>query len=197
MSIAAAWPQCLAFFGTPLVMEPSPAQLSGDAVLLTVHQSDPRIGLTQELATALKQARGRGRTDHSFLEIVRSRVCSILTGYEDHNNHDAKRCGPPSNLSRSARRGITTLPGLIGFPSTTSPMKREWACRRGPCALVRYAEVNSCRSVFCFDPLDGGRKSICATCCGRNRRRVQRSSANLRRLQGTSLIHTLTACVWF
>ena len=93
MSIAVAWPQCLAFLVTPLVIEPSPAQLSGDAVLLPVHQSDPRIGLTQALAAALKQARGRGRTDHSFLEIVRSRVCSMLTGYEDHNNHEPGAAG--------------------------------------------------------------------------------------------------------
>jgi hypothetical protein len=34
MSIAAAWPQCLAFFGTPLVIETSPWQLSSDAGLL-------------------------------------------------------------------------------------------------------------------------------------------------------------------
>jgi hypothetical protein len=38
MSIAPAWPQCLAFFGTPLVIEPSPGQLSGDAGLLPIRQ---------------------------------------------------------------------------------------------------------------------------------------------------------------
>jgi hypothetical protein len=31
MSIAAAWPKCLAFFGMALVIEPSPGKLSGDA----------------------------------------------------------------------------------------------------------------------------------------------------------------------
>jgi hypothetical protein len=31
MSIAPAWPQCPAFFNTPLVIEQSPGQLSGDA----------------------------------------------------------------------------------------------------------------------------------------------------------------------
>jgi hypothetical protein len=39
MSLAPAWPQCLAFFGTPLVIEPSPGQLSGDAGLLPMRQS--------------------------------------------------------------------------------------------------------------------------------------------------------------
>jgi hypothetical protein len=33
MRIAAAWPQCLGFFGTPPVIEPSPEQFSGDAGL--------------------------------------------------------------------------------------------------------------------------------------------------------------------
>jgi hypothetical protein len=31
MSVPAAWPQVLDFFGTPLVIEPSPGQLSSDA----------------------------------------------------------------------------------------------------------------------------------------------------------------------
>jgi hypothetical protein len=31
MSIPGVWPQVLDFFGTPLVIEPSPGQLSGDS----------------------------------------------------------------------------------------------------------------------------------------------------------------------
>jgi hypothetical protein len=37
LSIAIAWPQCLAFFGTPLLIEPSPGELPGDAGLLPIH----------------------------------------------------------------------------------------------------------------------------------------------------------------
>jgi hypothetical protein len=46
MSIAPAWPQCLAFFGTTLVIEPSPGQLSGDAELLPIRPFDQRMGLS-------------------------------------------------------------------------------------------------------------------------------------------------------
>jgi len=46
MSIPPAWPQCLDFFGTSLVIEPSPGQLSSDAGLLPIRQFDQRIGLT-------------------------------------------------------------------------------------------------------------------------------------------------------
>jgi hypothetical protein len=49
MSIAPSWTQCLAFFGTPLVIEPSPGQLSGDAGLLLIRPFDLAWG-SAELA---------------------------------------------------------------------------------------------------------------------------------------------------
>jgi hypothetical protein len=74
MSIAAAWPQCLAFCGTPLVIESSPGQLSGEAGLLPIRQFDERIGLSQAFAAALDDPRDPDLTAHTFLEMVRSRV---------------------------------------------------------------------------------------------------------------------------
>jgi hypothetical protein len=98
MSIAAAWPQVLDFFGTPLVLELSPGQLSGDAGLLPVRQFDQRIGLTRAFADALDDPRDADLTAHSFLEMVRSRVYGILAGYEDQNDHDALRADPVFKL---------------------------------------------------------------------------------------------------
>src|SRR5215470_13731389 len=62
MSIPSAWPQVLDFFGTPLVIEPSAGQLSGDAGLLPVRPFDQRIGLTQAFADALDDPRDPMRT---------------------------------------------------------------------------------------------------------------------------------------
>jgi hypothetical protein len=53
MSILATWPQVLDFFGTPIVIEPSPGRLSSDAGLLPIRQFDQRIGLTRAFAQAL------------------------------------------------------------------------------------------------------------------------------------------------
>src|SRR5436309_11565613 len=72
MSVPAAWPQVLDFFGTPLVIEPSPGQLASDAGLLPIRQFDQRIGLTQSFAAALDDPRDRDLTEHSFLEMGRS-----------------------------------------------------------------------------------------------------------------------------
>jgi hypothetical protein len=47
MSIPPAWPQVLDFFGTPLVIERSPGQFSGDAGLLPVGLSDRGIGFAR------------------------------------------------------------------------------------------------------------------------------------------------------
>jgi Transposase DDE domain group 1 len=87
MSIPAAWSQFLDFFGTQLVIEPSPGQLTGDAGLLPVCQFNQRIGLTRAFADALDDPRDPNLTEHTFLERVRSRVFGILTGYEDQNDH--------------------------------------------------------------------------------------------------------------
>jgi hypothetical protein len=80
MSLAPAWSQYLTFFGTPLVIEPSPGQLSGDAGLLAIRQIDQGIGLTRAFAEALDDPRDPHLTEHTFLEMVRARIYGILAG---------------------------------------------------------------------------------------------------------------------
>jgi hypothetical protein len=82
MSIPSAWPQVLEFFGSPLVVEPSAGQLSSDAGLLPSRQFDERVGLTRAFADALDDPRDPDLTEHTFLEMVRSRVYGIPAGYE-------------------------------------------------------------------------------------------------------------------
>jgi hypothetical protein len=98
MSLSGDWPQVLAFFGTPLVIEPSAGQLSGDAGLLPIRQFDERVALTREFADALDDPRDPDLTAHTFLEMVRSRVYGILAGYEDQNDHDTLRHDPVFKL---------------------------------------------------------------------------------------------------
>ena len=81
MSILSPWPQVLDFFGVPLVIEPSSGQLSSDAGLLPIRQFDQRIGLTRSFADALDDPREPELTEHSFREMVRSRVYGILAGW--------------------------------------------------------------------------------------------------------------------
>ena len=98
MSVPHAWPQVLDFFGAPLIVEPSVGQLSGDAGLLPVRQFDQRIALTRSFAAALDDPRDPDLTEHTFLEMVRSRTYGILAGYEDQNDHDTLRHDPVFKL---------------------------------------------------------------------------------------------------
>ncbi len=75
MSIQTVWQQTFAYFTRPIVVEPSKAALSLDAGLLPLRQFDERIGLTHAVAAALDDPCEPELTEHTFLEMVRSRVC--------------------------------------------------------------------------------------------------------------------------
>jgi hypothetical protein len=69
----------------------SDAPFTSDAGLLPLRQFDERIGLTSQFAAALDDPRDPELTEHTFPEMVRSRIFGILAGYEDQNDHDTLR----------------------------------------------------------------------------------------------------------
>jgi hypothetical protein len=71
----------------PLLIEPSPGQLSDDAGLLPISQFDQRIGLTHAFDDALDGPREPDLTEYSFQEMVRCGVFGILTGCQDRDGH--------------------------------------------------------------------------------------------------------------
>jgi hypothetical protein len=123
MSIPPAWPQVLDFFGTPLVIEPSPGHLLSDAGLLPVRHFDERVGFTRAFADALDDPRDPDLTEHTFLEMVRSRVYGILAGYEDQNDHDTLRhdpvCKPIAGRSPD-ENDLASQPTLSRFENAIS-----------------------------------------------------------------------------
>src|SRR5208282_6065705 len=76
-SIQPVWQESLDFFGIPLVVEPSAAQLSSDAGLLPFRQLDERLGLTRSCAPVLNHPRDPRLSEHTNLEMVRSRVYGL------------------------------------------------------------------------------------------------------------------------
>jgi hypothetical protein len=99
VSIRTAWQASFDFHDdSPIVVEPSNAQLSSDAGLLPLRQFDEQIGLTQQFAQALQDSRVPGLVDHTFLEMARSRIYGVLADYEDQNDHDALRYDPVFKL---------------------------------------------------------------------------------------------------
>ena len=99
MSIPPAGLLAFDFFQSlPIQIEVSEAPLTSDAGLLPLRQFDDRIGLTKQFAAALQDPRDPDLIEHTFLEMVRSRVFGILAGYEDQNDHDILRTDPVFKL---------------------------------------------------------------------------------------------------
>src|SRR6476646_11536729 len=82
----------------PIQIEVSDAPLTSDAGLLPLRQFDERSGLTKQFAAVFDDHRDPELTEHTFLEMVRSRVFGILAGYEDQNDHDTLRTDPVFKL---------------------------------------------------------------------------------------------------
>src|SRR5438552_13055938 len=82
----------------PIQIEVSEAPLTSDAGLLPLRQFDERIGLTKQFAAVLDDPRDPESTEHTFLEMVRSRVFGILAGYENQNDHGTLRTDPVFKL---------------------------------------------------------------------------------------------------
>ena len=76
--------------GRELTVKAVDEQLSSDGGLLAIRQFDERFGLTDGFAALIPEWR-EGTIEHTRLEMVRSRVYGILSGYPDQNDHDALR----------------------------------------------------------------------------------------------------------
>jgi hypothetical protein len=107
----------------PIQVEVSDAPLTSDAGLLPVRQFDERIGLTRQFADVLDDPRDPDLTEHTFLEMVRSRVYGILAGNEDQNDHDTLRTDPVFKLvaDRSPEdEDLASQPTLSRFENALS-----------------------------------------------------------------------------
>ena len=98
MILRSVWQESFDFFGKPVVVEPSEAELTSDAGLLPIRQFDQQIGLTEQFAAALNDLRHQPSVEHTLREMVRMRIFGILADYPDQNDHDVLRSDPVFKL---------------------------------------------------------------------------------------------------
>lgn len=94
MILQSVWQKSFGFFGKPVVVQPSEAELTSDAGLLPIREFDQRIGLTEQFIAALTDLRYQPSVVHSLREMVRMRIFGILADYPDQNDHDVLRSDP-------------------------------------------------------------------------------------------------------
>ena len=130
MSLQGVLPFVFDFFPKkPVEFEISTAQLTSDAGLLPIFQFDQKIGLTENFAAALSDARAASIVSHSKLDMVRQRLYGILADYADQNDHDVLRSDPAFKLicKRSPTdKDLASQPTLSRFENavTIADLKR-------------------------------------------------------------------------
>jgi hypothetical protein len=127
MSIQTAWPATFTFFDKcAIIVEPSQAQLTGDAGLLPLRELDEQLGWTRQFASALNEPRCLGMIGHTRLEMARSRIYGILADYEDQNDHDTLRYDPlfkllagrsPADAELASQPTLSRFENSVDIPS--------------------------------------------------------------------------------
>jgi Transposase DDE domain group 1 len=100
-------------------------RLSSDGGLLLLAEVDRRFGLTQRLASCLRDRRQQSKVRQSRLDLVRQRVYQIACGYEDCNDADTLAADPVLKLACGRNpeggRDLASQPTLSRFENSVSP----------------------------------------------------------------------------
>lgn len=83
----------------PVTVDAEGGDLSSDAGLIPLALADRRLGLTQQLATAIHDPRDPQRIDFSLRDLLRQRIFMIAQGYFDQNDAQTLRHDPLLKLA--------------------------------------------------------------------------------------------------
>ena len=106
--------------------------LTSDAGMLLLTLADEKVGLLSSLSKCITDRRQRGKVQHRVEELLKARVYSIASGYEDANDLDYLRSDPA--LKVACGRCPKSQADLASQP-TFSQIGRA-SCRERVCLAV-------------------------------------------------------------
>lgn len=101
--------------GKPILLGFDGADMSSDAGLALLRETERRDGLAGRLAACMSDPRDPARVRHSLAEIIRFRIMMIAAGYEDGNDATDLRHDPSFKLA--LERGPETGAALCSQPT--------------------------------------------------------------------------------
>jgi len=78
-------------------------ELTSDAGLLLIRETERRLDLFRRVAGVIRDARHQGYVRHRLQEMLRQRVFQIIAGYEDADDCDALRNDPAMKMACGMR----------------------------------------------------------------------------------------------
>ena len=129
--------QCVLFpelFAKPVVACFDQPSVSSDGGAVLLKGLDQRLELTESLARCLRDARQRGKVNHSLIELLRQRVYGLACGYADGN--DAARLAPDP-----VHKLLVERDPLSGEDLASQPTLSRFENAVGPKELYRLGEA--------------------------------------------------------
>lgn len=93
----------------------SGGNVSTNGGILLLQQADELLGLTKSISAVLEDPRREKSCQHSLLEMLRQRVYSLATGYEDLNDHDTLRHDLALQTAVGSHGALSSAPTLCRF----------------------------------------------------------------------------------
>lgn len=126
--------------------------ITSDGGLLLLRELDERLGLTQQLTTAVRDPRDRRYITHDLLTVLRQRVYQIAAGYEDANDATTLRHDPTlqvvahrPGVELASQPTLSRLENEIEWGSIArlTRLGVEWFAAHGPAAGEVILDVDS------------------------------------------------------
>jgi hypothetical protein len=89
--------------GKDISLDFSGGNVTSDAGVLLLGELDARIGLTQIIASCIKDTRQAGKIVHTLQEMIRQRIFQICCGYEDCNDAQTLRNDPAFKIAAGTK----------------------------------------------------------------------------------------------
>ena len=126
-------------------------QLSSDAGVLLLRGVEKKLGLTERLASCMRDRRNPDRIEHPLQEMLQLRVFAIAAGYEDADDCDCLRHDPIFKMavgrlpesgealcSQPTMSRLENAPSKIEIARMTAALVDQFcdSYRRAPCSIT-------------------------------------------------------------
>ena len=103
------------FFGKKVEVDFNGGELSSDAGLLFLRETESEIGIINRAANTIADKRHPGYVKHQIVELLKQRVFQIAAGYEDANDSDTLKHDPILKMACEKDGVLASQPTMCRF----------------------------------------------------------------------------------
>ena len=105
-------------FGKKVVVDFNGGEISSDAGLLFLRETESQIGIIERVATSIHDKRHPSYVKHQIVQLLTQRVFQIAAGYEDANDSDTLKEDPILKLACESDDPLASQPTMCRFENT-------------------------------------------------------------------------------